>query len=178
MQAIRVQSAKYNGTLRDEYPAYLIDATAEAYTVLVPPGTLAIDHRKNRTDAAPDGALEIYSRTQGYHVWHICEQHSLQSKTYVHIALPAVMHDGWLKWIDLDLDFHVSPDDVITFRDQDEFDAHRVGMNYTQAMIDMCMSACERVRAGLESRTGAFDHAAATATYRKLMASGPSSTAA
>ena len=135
--------------------------------MLVPPGTPGIDHRKNRIDTAPDGALEIYSRTAGYHIWHICEQHSLQSRIYVHIAQPATLQDGWLKWVDLDLDFHVSPDGVMSFRDQDEFDAHRVSMNYTQAVVDWCMAACEQVRAGLRAGTGAFDHAAAVAVYEQ-----------
>ena len=60
MRTIRIVSRKYDGTLRDEYEAFLYAEDDERLVVYVPVGTMSFNRRTQALVAAPDGLLEIY----------------------------------------------------------------------------------------------------------------------
>ena len=97
---VKVVSGKYDGSLREEYDACLLLETPESLVVLSLPGSKAYDHRKKNWSTAPDGLIEIYPKFEWYNVWHICEQHSGQNLMYVNIAMPAILTDRRIEWID------------------------------------------------------------------------------
>jgi protein associated with RNAse G/E len=169
LRNIQVISKKYDGTLRDEYVAYLCSETEETIIVFVPPDAHAFDHRKQAWFSGPDGVLEIYSRQKWYHVWHVCERlNSSTNKIYVHIAQPATFAEGVLRWTDMDMDFRVHADDTIALLDEDEFEQNAMRMGYPQFVIEQCWSACREVKAGLKSGDGLFDHEAQVELYRQI----------
>lgn len=168
LRGIRVLSQKYDGSLRDEYDAYLHSETAEQIVVFVSPGSSAFDHRKQAWFSGPDGVIEIYSRQKWYHVWHICEPlNSSTNKVYVHIARPATFTDGVVRWTDMDLDFRVHADGTIAFLDEDEFEHNALRMRYPQSVVSQCWDACKEVQAGLKSKLGVFDHEAQVELYHE-----------
>jgi len=89
MRTIEIVSRKYDGSLRDEYEAFLYTEDDERLVVYVPAGTLSYDHRKQAWSEAPDGLLEIYFKTRWYSVWHICEQTSNLNQMYIHLSMRA-----------------------------------------------------------------------------------------
>jgi len=170
IQAVRVLSKKYDGSLRDEYPAFLHSVSNEQLVVFVPPGVPVIDHQRGDWVDSPDGLIEIYSRRAWYHVWHICEQVSGMNKTYVHIAMPAQYSGATIEWTDLDLDFRVTMDDSVTLLDEDEFQQNAARMRYPADVVEACWVACEQVRTGLRDRTGVFDRDHYVELYRRIEA--------
>jgi hypothetical protein len=57
MRRVRVISMKYDGSLRDEYDAYLYAQTEQTITLLSPPGMKYWDDRKDAAFEAPDGLI-------------------------------------------------------------------------------------------------------------------------
>ena len=60
MRKIKIISRKYDGSLRDEYEAFLYAEDEERLVVYAPSGTLDYDHHNQAWSAAPDGLLELY----------------------------------------------------------------------------------------------------------------------
>ena len=64
MRTIAIVSRKYDGSLRDEYEAFLAAEDHERLVVYAPAGTLSYDRRTQAWVAAPDGLLELYFKSR------------------------------------------------------------------------------------------------------------------
>ena len=166
MRTIRVVSKKYDGSLRDEYEAYLVNATPEIVTLLSEPGTISRSPRKQVRQ--PDGLIEIYFTRRWFNVWHICMQNRGRNKSYVNIATPGTLHDDRLEWVDLDIDYRVHLDDSVRKLDVDEFEKNRERMGYPDDLVDEVEAACREVEAGLAARVFPFDHVEQVKRYYRI----------
>jgi uncharacterized protein len=168
MTRVRVISRKYDGSLRDEYEAYLYAETEQAIMLFSPAGMKYWDHRKYAWFEAPDGLIEIYFKYRWYNVWHICEQVSHTNLIYTNIAMPATFQKMRLEWTDLDLDYRVHLNHAVELLDQSEFEENARRWGYPQHLIEQAQAACREVEAGLASRTFPFDHEGQVEHYRRL----------
>ena len=110
MRRIKIISRKYDGSLRDEYEAFLVAEDEEKLVVYTPPGTMDYDYRKQAWFEAPDGLLELYFKARWYTVWHICKQNSHVNQIYTHISMPPLVTATGIEWVNLDLDYRVHLD--------------------------------------------------------------------
>jgi uncharacterized protein len=170
MQRITIVSKKYDGSVRDEYEAFLYSASDEQLVVFAPPGIRVFDHRKQTWLEAPDGLIELFSLRAWYHVWHICEQVSGTNTTYVHIATPAQYHGTTIEWTDLDLDIRVHLDGSVVVLDEEEFWENAARMGYPPEVVERCRAACAQVLAGLAGTSGEFDREHYVALYAQIAA--------
>jgi protein associated with RNAse G/E len=170
LRAIAITSCKYDGSLRDEYQAFLYTEDDERLVVYVPAGTLSYDHRRQARSNAPDGVLEIYFKTRWYSVWHICEQTSNINQMYIHLSMPATVTAKGIEWIDLDLDYRVHLDRSLERLDEDEYRAHTVGMGYPANVQAQVQAACVEIEAAFHAGADPFNHAVQVALYQQIKA--------
>ena len=170
MRKIKIISRKYDGSLRDEYEAFLYAEDEERLVVYAPSGTLDYDHHNQAWSAAPDGLLELYFKTRWYTVWHICEQKRNFNQMYIHISLPATLTATGIEWVDLDLDYRVHLDGRIERLDEQEYRAHQATMGYPAAMHAQVQAACSEVESLYQQQRYPFNHTAQLALYQQIKA--------
>jgi len=170
MRKIKIVSRKYDGSIRDEYEAFLVAEHEESLVVYTPPGTMSYDHRKQAWFSSPDGLLELYFKTKWYTVWHICEQNSHINQSYTHISMPATVTATGIEWVDLDLDYRVHLDGRIERLDEHEYAAHRISMSYPAALHEQVQIACAAVEALYQKRVYPFNHNEQVSLYQQIKA--------
>ena len=170
MQKVKVVSRKYDGSLRDEYEAFLYAEDTETLRVYTPPGTMCFDHRKGAWESGTDGLLEIYFKEKWYAVWHICGQKSLLNLIYTHICMPAILTENTLTWVDLDLDYRVHLDGSIERLDEQDFARNIQFMHYPVEIIKQARIACEEVERLYQGRLFPFNHQEQVAMYQEIQA--------
>jgi protein associated with RNAse G/E len=168
MRTISIISRKYDGSLRDEYKAFLYAEDDQRLVVYAPPGTMSYDRHKQAWSESPDGLLEIYFKSRWYSVWHICEQTSNVNQMYINLAMPAVVTAAGIEWIDLDLDYRVHLDGRLERLDEDEYQAHKISMGYTAQMDAQVWAACAEIEAACQAQIEEFDHAAHVSLYQQI----------
>jgi protein associated with RNAse G/E len=168
MRKIQIVSKKYDGSLRDEYEAFLFAENDEGFVVYTPPGTMDYDHRKRAWFEAPDGLLELYFKARWYTVWHICEQNTHVNQIYTHLSMPAVMTATGIEWVDLDLDYRVYLDGWIERLDEQEYIEHKASMRYPAAVHEQVQAACVEVEALYQKQAYPFNYAEQVALYRQI----------
>lgn len=170
MQTIRITSRKYDGSLRDEYTAWLYAEDDERLVVYAPIGTLSYDRHAQNWVPAPDGLLEIYFKQRWYNVWHICEQQSNMNQIYCNLAMPAVRTTEGIAWVDLDLDYRVHMDGRIERLDEEEYRAHIASMGYPVEVQTQVQMACAEIEALYLQHADPFNHAAQITLYQQIKA--------
>jgi protein associated with RNAse G/E len=170
MRKIKIVSKKYDGSLRDEYEAFLVAEHEEGFVVYTPPATMDYDFRKQAWFEGPDGLVELYFRARWYTVLHICEQNSRVNRIYTHLSMPAVRTETGIEWVDLDLDYRVHLDGRIERLDEQEYVENRVAMCYPAEVHEQVQAACAEVEALYQKRAYPFNHAAQVALYRQIKA--------
>jgi len=177
MRTISIISRKYDGSLRDEYAAFLYAEDAERLVVYVPAGTPSYDHRRQAWSDAPDGLLELYFKTRWYSIWHICEQTSNVNQMYIHLSMPATVTASGIAWVDLDLDYRVHLDGRLERLDEDEYREHMSSMSYPANVQAQVLAACVEIEAAYHAQADPFNHAAQVGLYRQIKAAEASSNA-
>jgi protein associated with RNAse G/E len=170
MRTISIISRKHDGSLRDQYEAFLYAEDDERLVVYAPAGTLSYDGRTQAWSEAPDGLLEIYFKTRWYSVWHICEQTSNINQMYINLAMPAALTVRGIEWIDLDLDYRVHLDGRLERLDEDEYRAHTLSMGYPANVQAQVQAACAEIEAAYHAQVDPFNHAAQVALYQQIKA--------
>ena len=106
---------------------------------------------------------------------------------YVNIAMPAVLVDDTLEWVDLDLDYRMHLDGSIQLMDEDEFQQNQQRLNYPPALIEQARpepvavaalhpvvvieqvhAACREVEHGLKQKNFPFDYEHQVKRYRQV----------
>lgn len=171
MQKVTVVSKKYDGTLREAYDTNLYSENADEIILFSPPGTPYWDYRGGvkRPAQAPDGLVEIYFKRRWYNLWHVAVQNSGTNHTYINIALPAVLRDGILEWVDLDLDYRVHLDHSIERLDEQEFKVNKQYYGYPPELLEQVEAACREVEDGLAQQTAPFDRGRYVALYQQVV---------
>ena len=170
MKKIKVVSRRYDGSLREEYEAFLHAEDDETITVYSPPGTLAHDHRKGASIPSPDGLLEIYFKHKWYIVWHVCEQISNRNLIYAHVAMDTKFTGKRLEWIDLDLDYRVHMDGSLEALDIDEFERNALALPYPAHVVAQAKAACGELEQLYLAKAFPFNHQEQVELYRGIQA--------
>ncbi len=168
MRKVRVIKKQYDGSLCDEHGTYLYEETDELITLFSLPGINYWLYRKATWLKAPDGLLEIYPKRKWYNVWHIAVQNTYTNLMYVNIAMPAILHDDTLEWVDLDLDYRVHLDHSVELIDEDEFQLNRQRFKYPPELIEQVQAACREVEDGLKERILPFDYERQVKRYYQI----------
>jgi uncharacterized protein len=168
MDKVKVVSKKYDGSLRDEYETFLYAETEETILLFSLPGLGYWDFRKGAWLQAQDGLLEIYFKHKWFNVWHIAEQISNTNLAYVNIALPAVLRDRTVEWVDLDLDYRVHMDHTVELLDELEFAQNSRRYGYPPELLERVQASCREVEGGIARREFPFDYERQVELYQRI----------
>jgi protein associated with RNAse G/E len=136
---VRVQSTKYDGSLHNDYGAYLLDGGGDAagtegasnegghpLRLHVPAGT-RIESYRGRYDTSVAFTALFWPGAEVW--WNVYHNHAPAGRrgfvSYANVSTPASFDGESVRWVDLDLDVVVMPGRV-ELDDEDEFEAHRL----------------------------------------------------
>lgn len=152
-QTIGIQAFKYPDIRHYEWQAELLEQTDDYVWVFCRPGRQFIHHTKNKVFTFDNTTLELFSLKEWYTVAMVIEEGEVVSY-YCNIAMPSVLRDGKLAFIDLDLDLLKPKGKDWVVVDEDEFEANSVKYNYPPELKAAALRALEALQE--KARTGSF----------------------
>lgn len=125
---IQVQSYKHNGTLHRCWDRNFVIADNDDFIVVASHRT-KVTEGDGRRWYTHEPAVTILSKKEWYNV--ICMLKSDGVSFYCNLASPTLIDKGMAKYIDYDLDLKLFPDGSIRILDQNEYEKHKIQLNYS-----------------------------------------------
>jgi protein associated with RNAse G/E len=139
-----LHSTKHDGSLHYAHPLLPVAQTPRLLVAYCDPGRPLRSHRGNRPTA--HHSLHFYWASKPFNLCVMWLPDWSPLTLYVNIATPATWDDSVVRFVDLDLDVPwraSSPAPHV--EDRDEFDLHRVTMNYSEDLAQTCLAAVDTV---------------------------------
>jgi protein associated with RNAse G/E len=130
---IQVDSRYYPGTLNKRWCAHLLADDPDRAVVVRAHGSPVWSAKDILWDP-PGPALEIYPRAAWFNLYCVFHPGGPLHFYYVNIALPPVLAEGRLTYVDLDLDLFIAADLSCEVLDADEFEEHAAQWHYPAAL--------------------------------------------
>jgi uncharacterized protein len=130
---ITVQAYKHDGLLHREWsPAYLAKETDE-WWALASRASLVTEKDGRRWMTKEHAIFILYK-----HEWKniICMMKDSGVCYYVNVASPTILDEGFLRYIDYDLDVKLFPDGCVKGLDEQEFERHVLTYGYPIDLTD------------------------------------------
>ncbi len=125
-----VDKRKYDGSLWGSYAVFVLDRTPQRYTFWQPRGTYI---NRNHGWTMRHDHLQFFFPGRWFAISANYDEHGWLSHCYCDVILPWVPPqplDTATRFVDLELDLHVSADRSMRIYDEDEFAAAIVKMHY------------------------------------------------
>ncbi len=135
---IRVVSTKYDGSPRDEWPAYLLEAVDARLTLHIPSGAEEIVKGSRRQIIAEAFTAHFWT-DRWYNVWEFEREEG--TRRYANVATPCTFDGELLRWVDLELDVVQYCDGAVLVKDQDEFDGMVSGGTCPPEIVERALQA-------------------------------------
>jgi protein associated with RNAse G/E len=139
---IRVVSARYDGSPRDEWPAQLLEHEGARLRLRAAAGTEEIVGGRRR-QLITDSFLAFYWTDRWYNVWQFDRGEGIV--LYANVAMPCSFDGSVLRWVDLDIDIVQYADGTIEVRDEAEFRERSARLNYPDKVVRSALAARDEV---------------------------------
>lgn len=140
---IVVQAYKHDGQLHRQWsPAYLVEET-EDYWALASRASFVIE-RDGRRWMTKEHAIFFLFKKEWMNVICMLKEDG-KICYYVNIASPTLLDDGYLKYIDYDLDVKLFPDGLMKELDIQEFERHVLTYGYSNSLTRAIKNSMHRV---------------------------------
>ena len=150
----KVQAYKHDGTLHRQWsPAFCVEET-EGYWVLASKASL-VTESDGRKWMTKEKAIFILFKKKWMNVIAMFKQ-DRGICYYVNIASPTLLDDGYLRYIDYDLDVKVYPDGVEKTLDEHEYDRHAKMYGYPADLSRAVEKSMREVKAMIEAKQFPF----------------------
>jgi protein associated with RNAse G/E len=154
---IVINSRKFDGRIGKSWSAELIE---NRDGVIVAKGIFDfdVDHKKLGFIRRGTVSYEFYWSDRWYNVFRFHEPEGKLRSFYCNFATPAVLRDGVLDYIDLDID--VLADSGLNYEvlDLDEFAERTVKYGYTKEILERSTQTVDDLISLIEKRGFPFDH--------------------
>lgn len=164
---LKVQAYKHDGLLHREWsPAYLAEETDE-YWALCSRSSLVSESDGRRWMTKEHAVFILYK-----HKWMntICMMKEGGGICYyVNIASPTILDDGFLRYIDYDLDVKLFPDGSVKELDELEFQRHVLTYGYSPELTSAINKACEEVKVLMGKKAFPFQQKDVMRIYQKFL---------
>ena len=162
-RTIRVEKAKYDGTIQAAWESELLDHAGSLLRSVVPGGrpVYVLDRSRWVQSGETTCAVELYFEDRWYNVWHFPDDATHLWSThlwYCNVALPASFDGKTLRWVDLDIDIRCYRDGVPEVLDEDEFEQHRVELGYPDEVVEGALAARDEALRLARERAFPFDY--------------------
>ncbi len=135
MRRVVVSSTRYDGSLRDEFEAELLNSSDGIFRIRTRPGTPIRSPRGTTLELAT--TTQILFADRWFNVNHMHEIVApYRNLWYANLAMPAVLDGDVIRWIDLDLDVMCDVDRGILIKDEDLFNDRANSGYYPSDIVD------------------------------------------
>lgn len=142
---LRVQAYKHDGVLHRQWsPAYLAEETDE-YWALVSKASLVTEADGRKWMTKEKAVFLLFKKKWMNVIAMFKEKRGICY--YVNIASPALLDQGFLKYIDYDLDVKLYPDGVERTLDENEYERHSQTYGYPAELSRAVEKSTEEVKA-------------------------------
>lgn len=153
LSGVRVQYLKHPDTLHWTHdPMVVLGEDAWGLWLAATPDTWFRNH-VDKEFAARGPAVQLIVPNAW---WTLIRNDGGTYPWYVDIVVPAVVEDGVVTMVDLDLDVVEGADGLAFVDDKDEFEEHRVTLDYPDRWVDQARVTAARILLDLEARRGPF----------------------
>ena len=164
---IRIEKAKYDGTIQAAWDSELLDHAGSLLRSVVPGGkpVYVLDRSRWIESGQTTCAVELYFEDRWYNVWHVRDD--TQELWYCNVAMPASFDGQTLRWVDLDIDIRCYRDGAPEVLDEDEFEQHRVKLGYPADVVERALAARDEALRLAQARAFPFDYDTQIGTLRR-----------
>ncbi len=155
-QSIGIQAFKYPNIRHYEWQAELLEQTEDYVWIYCRPGRQFIHHTKNQVFTFDNTTVELFSLKEWYTVAMVIEEGKVVSY-YCNIAMPSVLQDDTLTFIDLDLDLFKPKDGDWVVLDEEEFEANSIKYEYPPELKDAALRALDALKEKVLTGSFPFD---------------------
>lgn len=164
---ISVQAYKHDGLLHREWsPAYLTEETAN-YWALSSKSSLVTESNGRRWMTNEHAVFILFK-----HEWMnaICMMKEGGGVCYyVNVASPTIYEDGYLRYIDYDLDLKLFPDNSIKELDESEFERHVLTYGYPPELTFVVKKTFLHIHSAMEKKLFPFKEEEIFKLYQKFL---------
>lgn len=163
---ITVQAYKHDGLLHRQWsPAYLTIENDD-YWAICSRASLVTESDGRRWMTKEHAVFLLFK-----HKWMnvICMMKEKGLCYYVNIASPTIFEDGYLKYIDYDLDVKLFPDGLIKELDEQEFERHVLTYGYSPELTNAIRKSMSEVKEAMKKKEFPFVNEEMNKIYEQFL---------
>jgi protein associated with RNAse G/E len=142
---LKIKALKFPNVLHYEWEGEIIEKTPNYILVLCKSGRKLIHHSKNDVYTINNTSIEYFSLKEWYTAAMEVEEGVVVS-TYCNVAMPSVLNNNELSFIDLDLDLVKRKNKDWEVVDEDEFEVNSIKYQYPEELKNEALKALENLK--------------------------------
>lgn len=162
---INIQSYKHDGTLHRCWDRNFVISDDDDFVVVASRRT-KVTEGDGRRWYTHEPAVSVFSKSEWYNV--ICMFKEDGVSFYCNIASPTLIDKGMAKYIDYDLDIKLFPDGSLRILDQNEYDKHKVQLNYGNDLDMIIQKTVSIITERMKKRTYPFQQEEITKYFEEF----------
>lgn len=155
MSEITVEARKYDSSLHRTWQTRLL-RREDSLIVVEGEFEREVRHPQLGLIAVGTRSVEYFWTDRWYSVFRFCEPSGELRNYYCNVNQPAVLEDGTLSFVDLDIDVLVAPDFAYSILDRDEFTFNARRFNYPPEVLNEAENALHEILDLIERRRFPF----------------------
>lgn len=165
---IQVQAYKHDGLIHREWsPAYLVMET-EDYWALASRASLVTENDGRRW-MTKEPAIFILFKNRWMNVIAMMKGKGDGITYYANVASPTILDQGFLRYIDYDLDLKLFPDEAIKELDEQEFERHVLTYGYPSDLTHAIRKSFFEIKTMMKNRVFPFNDEKIHALFQKYL---------
>lgn len=156
-RTITVHAKKYDGRVRKKWSGGLVRNT-DGVIVLIAKFEKAVEHNDLGVIEAGTVSFEHFWLDRWYNVFRFHRPGGDLLAYYTNIAMPAVIENDALCYVDLDIDVILWPDGGVEVLDRDDFEENSVKFGYAEGDKQAVEAALDEVLSLIDRREFPFDY--------------------
>ncbi len=155
-QPWQILALKYDQKPHYTWPATFIEDDGEQLRFRTVIGGTLIHYTRGFQEATRRPSELTFWRNRWYNVFTNYTEAGILSNFYCNVAMPCVIQDQSIQFVDLDLDVRVYPDGNYAVLDADEFEEHRFKYRYPDWLQTKARETVDEIIAFAKSGEGPF----------------------
>ena len=165
---IQVQAYKHDGLIHREWsPAYLVIET-EDYWALASRASLVTENDGRRW-MTKEPAIFILFKKRWMNVIAMMKGKGEGITYYANVASPTILDQGFLRYIDYDLDLKLFPDEAIKELDEQEFERHVLTYGYPSDLTHAIRKSFFEIKGMMKNRIFPFGDKEIHVLFQKFL---------
>lgn len=142
---LKIKALKFPDIPHYEWEGEILEKTSEYILVLCKSGRKLVHHSKNNVYTINNTSIEYFPFNKWFTAAMEVEEGEVVS-AYCNVAMPSVLHQNELSFVDLDLDFIKRKNQEWEVVDEDEFEENSIKYVYPEELKQEAIVALERLK--------------------------------